>query len=183
MSPPPSYVSFSRAHTSQPSPPPVFIGGIPALEAAFAEFVTDSIVNAGTDGKRKKSGGTKARSPAKRKAGRDQYGDDAFDKTDDQNNLDAAFAESVNDVDAGTVGKRKKSGGKNARSPAKRKAGRDQHGDDATDKTDDQNNSLVVRLPVSPPRDGRDEVMPSYVGVTMEAGVPKSRRPKQRKRF
>ena len=129
MSPPPSYVSFSRAHTSQPSPPPVFIGGIPALEAAFAEFVTDSIVNAGTDGKRKKSGG------------------------------------------------------KNARSPAKRKAGRDQHGDDATDKTDDQNNSLVVRLPVSPPRDGRDEVMPSYVGVTMEAGVPKSRRPKQRKRF
>ena len=44
------------------------------------------------------------------------------------------------DVDAGhgTDGKRK---GKNALSSAKRNAGRNQHGDDATDK-DDQNKSL-----------------------------------------
>ena len=167
-----------------------------------------------------------------------------FEKTNDEKNLDAAFAASVNDVDVGADGKRKKSGGTKARAPAKQKAGRDEHGDVSMDKTDDQNNSLcgetagepaagrkgqgdaivrsgddgsggatktraptkqrvvainmattrqtrpmirtipsVVRLLVSPPWGGRDEVMPSYVGVTMEAGVPKSRRPKQRKRF
>ena len=124
-----------------------FIGGmIPALEEAFADFVENSIVDAVTDGKRKKAVVTKARSPAKKKAARDEHGEDALEETaddpnksNDQTNLDAAFAESVNAVlDAGTDGKRK---GKNARSSAKRKAGRNEHGDDATDK-DDQNKSL-----------------------------------------
>lgn len=127
-------------HTSQPSPPPVFIGGIAALDATFADFVNDTTANIHEDSPRDTAINTADDS-------RDRGINTADGRAPRINTADRNV-DSI--VDAGTDGKRKKSGGKKAQTPAaggkkksdKRKAGCDLYGNDATDNTNDQNNSL-----------------------------------------